>query len=436
MANESSRSTPSSPLFDDLMLTYADTLSADDGILPATTTKNEHDNRLDDERALQLAILWTMFVLIFVGNGLVLLALFSVRHKKSRLNFFVKHLAIADVLVGLVNVLPEIILRHKDGFNAGTLMCKIKSFVGAFVVYASVYQMVALSLDRFFAIVFPMDFMASRRRSTLMAAAAWILPGFMASTSLILFVSIDVHGTTQCVPPALMEPGSWKYKIYSVYVVSITFLIPLLILSVCYGTMISVIWRRGKTMAPPMKSDKNATSGGVKYTGLHKKAKQDDNNFKHRSSSRGLIPRAKIKTVKMTICIVIAYILCWIPSSVFYTCEAFGLLKPSRDPKHAIYWVALISQNLVYLNSATNPFIYGFFSSNICKELRRYYIIREMLKVMPCCRANQPGYGRSYTGTVMTEFNSHTTAGYDNNHRLNHAASSNEEKSVRETSHI
>lgn len=43
----------------------------------------------------------------------------------------------------------------------------------------------------------------------------------------------------------------------------------------------------------------------VKYTGLQKKAKQDENNFKHRSSSRGLIPRAKIKTVKMTICIVI-----------------------------------------------------------------------------------------------------------------------------------
>lgn len=102
-----------------------------------------------------------------------------------------------------------------------------------------------------------------------MAAAAWILPGFMASTSLILFVSMDVHGKIQCAPPAIMQ-STWKYKVYSVYVVSITFLIPLLILGVCYGTMISVIWRRGKTMAPPMKSDKNANSGGGEFRKVSK----------------------------------------------------------------------------------------------------------------------------------------------------------------------
>lgn len=66
----------------------------------------------------------------------------------------------------------------------------------------------------------------------------------------------------------------------------------------------------------------------------------------------------------------IAYILCWLPTSLYFTLEAFKVVKPSADPQHAIYWVSVIMQNLVYLNSATNPFIYGFFSSNICKELR------------------------------------------------------------------
>ncbi|XP_071822922.1 cardioacceleratory peptide receptor-like [Apostichopus japonicus] len=399
-----------------------------------TIGSHEHDNRLAVESELQLAILWTMYILIVVGNGLVLLALFSVRHKKSRLNFFVKHLAIADVCVGLLNVLPEIIHRYRGAFYAGMFLCKIKSYGQAFVIYASIYQMVALSLDRFFAIVFPMDFMASRKRSTFMAAGAWILPGMLATPSLAIFVTAELHGQPQCAPIALLE-DKLKYQLYSLYIVSITFLVPLMILCVCYGTMISVIWRRGKAMAPPVKSDKNANSGGVKYTGLQKKAKQDENNFKHRSSSRGLIPRAKIKTVKMTICIVIAYILCWLPTSLYFTLEAFKVVKPSADPQHAIYWVSVIMQNLVYLNSATNPFIYGFFSSNICKELRRYYIIRQLLKWMPCCKVTEPGYGRSTAGTVMTEFHSHTAAISDN-HRFNHNASSNDEKSVRETSHI
>ncbi len=44
------------------------------------------------------------------------------------------------------------------------------------------------------------------------------------------------------------------------------------------------------------------------------------NNSSHesrRASSRGLIPKAKVKTVKMTFVIIFVFILCWSPYIVF-----------------------------------------------------------------------------------------------------------------------
>ena len=57
--------------------------------------KTEHIPLLFFDQHIQLAILWVLFTLIVVGNSIVLIAIWLVRHKKSRLNFFVTNLAVA-----------------------------------------------------------------------------------------------------------------------------------------------------------------------------------------------------------------------------------------------------------------------------------------------------------------------------------------------------
>jgi neuropeptide S receptor 1 len=43
----------------------------------------------------QLTVLWILFASIVIGNIAVLLALLPSKSRKSRMNFFIKHLALA-----------------------------------------------------------------------------------------------------------------------------------------------------------------------------------------------------------------------------------------------------------------------------------------------------------------------------------------------------
>jgi neuropeptide S receptor 1 len=88
-----------------------------------------------------------------------------------------------------------------------------------------------------------------------------------------------------------------------------------------------------------------------------------------RASSRGLIPRAKVKTVKMTIVIVIVFILCWSPYIVFDLLQVFGKI-PRTQTTIAI---ASFIQSLAPLNSAANPLIYCLFSTQFGRTLKYVY---------------------------------------------------------------
>lgn len=74
----------------------------------------------------------------------------------------------------------------------------------------------------------------------------------------------------------------------------------------------------------------------------------------------GLIPKARIKTVKMTFVIVIAFILCWSPFCIINLFQVFGLLG---EDSHFTTALTTLSMSLVHLNSAVNPIIFWLFSS-------------------------------------------------------------------------
>ena len=96
----------------------------------------------------QLTFLWILFSLIVIGNSTVLIALIVSKGRKSRMNFFIKHLAAADLCVGLISVLTDIIWKITISWEAGLIACKLIRFLQAVVTYASTFVLVALSIDR------------------------------------------------------------------------------------------------------------------------------------------------------------------------------------------------------------------------------------------------------------------------------------------------
>ncbi|KAF4532242.1 hypothetical protein B566_EDAN004328 [Ephemera danica] len=297
----------------------------------------------------QFVMLWLLFTMIVVGNSAVLAALLLDRARaKSRMNFFIMHLAIADLSVGLINVLTDIVWRITVSWNAGNVM----------VTYASTYVLVALSIDRFDAIKHPMNFSGSWRRARALIATAWILSATFSAPIIFLYEERLVQDQLQCWIE-LHEP--WHWQLYMSLVAVVLFVIPAIIISCCYAVIVATIWAQGRILTARTPAAKAAR---VKLTNGHSGEEEADCR---RASSRGLIPRAKIKTVKMTLVIVFVFVLCWSPYIIFDLLQVFEQVPHTQTTTA----VATFIQSLAPLNSAANPIIYCLFSSSICRSLRR-----------------------------------------------------------------
>lgn len=159
-------------------------------------------------------------------------------------------------------------------------------------------------------------------------------------------------GRAQC----WIELGeSWRWQLYMTLVSIVLFIIPALIISLCYAIIVKTIWEKGTYMGPKDRR-KNGRNGNV----------DDDDRGSRRASSRGIIPRAKVKTVKMSFVIVIVFIACWSPYIIFDLLQVFDQI-PKTQTNIA---VATFIQSLAPLNSAANPLIYCLFSAQVWKTLR------------------------------------------------------------------
>ncbi|XP_074097024.1 crustacean cardioactive peptide receptor isoform X2 [Cotesia typhae] len=308
----------------------------------------------------QFTLLWFLFTVIVVGNVSVLMGLLLGKRRKSRMDFFIKQLAIA-----------------------GNIACKLIKFLQVVVTYSSTYVLVALSIDRYDAITRPMNFSGSWWRARALVATAWGLSVAFSIPIIFLYEEKLIQEKKQCWID-LGSPVNWQ--IYMSLVSFTLFIAPTIIICGCYLVIVTTIWTQSSALRQsPMRDDR-------------------------RASSRGLIPRAKIKSVKMTFVIVFVFVLCWSPYIVFDLLQVYGYV-PKTQTNIA---VATFIQSLAPLNSAANPIIYCLFSTPFCKNVRNMQAISWVSG--RCCTCSHNCFSASNirrratrTTTVTTSLTAHSS---------------------------
>merc|ERR1719318_2139452 len=156
------------------------------------------------------------------------------------------HLAVADLLVILLQVPLEIAWTATVSWKAGDLFCRIMVFFRILGFYASGFIMIVISLDRLSAIMFPLSHISSSSRTKLMLTIAWIVAPLCSLPQSFIF-SVKSHP---------MEPdylqcttiGSFEEEIselcYFIFVFSLTWLLPLLVMLMSYLAIFVIIYRR------------------------------------------------------------------------------------------------------------------------------------------------------------------------------------------------
>ena len=115
-------------------------------------------------------VLYTMYSIIFflalIGNAIVCSIVISSIRKWTVTNFFIVNMAVSDILIAFFCIpfsfVSTFVLLY---WPFGSIMCRIVSFSQVISVFVSAYTMVAISCDRYLAIIYPLRPRLTRKQT-------------------------------------------------------------------------------------------------------------------------------------------------------------------------------------------------------------------------------------------------------------------------------
>ncbi|CAF1431897.1 unnamed protein product [Adineta steineri] len=326
----------------------------------STNTTIIESSSLDDvcKNFHLIIFLCIIFVLIVSANISVILHLSCSKKRHSRMSFFLLNLAYADLFVGVISVTRDIIEKSCIPFGLGTIGCRLTSFIQGTISYNSSYVLVCVSIDRLYAIIRPMDIRtASSTFRYSLIIASWVIAMTFASAQLYLRDIELMRGMPVCGNRSDVVIN-WNAYVYFLFIS--LYLFPLIVMTVSYVIIIIIIRKKGSLK---IQTDRS------RFRRLISRKRSPYNNDRSIESSirnvrsLGVIPRAKIKTVKMTLVIVIAFTACWSPYFFLMMMNSFNLITS--------FFLIRVTSSLCYMNSLANPLIYWLFATDLFVQCRQ-----------------------------------------------------------------
>ncbi|KAL0269852.1 UNVERIFIED_CONTAM: hypothetical protein PYX00_007450 [Menopon gallinae] len=281
------------------------------------------------EAVATVLTLLCVIVVTIVGNVLVILSVFTYKPLRTVQNFFIVSLAVADLMVAVLvlpfNVAYSVLGRWVFGIG----VCKMWLTSDVLCCTASILNLCAIALDRYWAITDPINYALKRtlRRVLFMIFVVWVLSALISSPPLLGWNDWPevFHERTPC--KLTEEQG---YVIYSSLG---SFFIPLLIM--------------GTTKVQTFRVDQFIEE------------KQRISLSKERRAARTL-------GIIMGV-----FVVCWLPFFLMYVILPFCVLCcPTDKFKNFITWLG-------YINSAINPVIYTIFNMDFRKAFKKLLRIRK-----------------------------------------------------------
>ncbi|XP_030626779.1 arg8-vasotocin receptor-like [Chanos chanos] len=307
--------------------------------------------RNEEVAKIEITVLSITFVVAVIGNISVLVAMYNTKKKTSRMHLFIKHLSLADLVVAFFQVLPQLCWEITFRFYGPDFLCRIVKHLQVMGMFASTYMMVMMTLDRYIAICHPLKTLQQpSRRSYNMIVSTWVSSLILSTPQYFIFSLSEIKNGSDVYDcwAHFIEP--WGVRAYITWITVGIFLIPVIILMICYGFICHSIWKNIKYKT------KNSASGGTCKNGLI---------GKNSVSSVTTISRAKLRTVKMTFVIVLAYIVCWAP---FFTVQMWSVWDKNFLWHDSENTAVTVSALLASLNSCCNPWIYMIFSGHLLHD--------------------------------------------------------------------
>ncbi|NXP29423.1 CCR9 protein, partial [Scytalopus superciliaris] len=284
---------------------------------------------------------WLIFTVGTVGNALVVLVYCKYHFRRSMMDRYLLHLAIADLL--LLFTLPFWAKTASDSWIFKDFMCKVVNSMYKINFYGCSLLLTCISFDRYITIVQAMKVKTSKRRrllrSKLMCLAVWLTSISLCIPEIIYSQTMQVGDLTVC---KIMYPPnvSMIFRV-SVLILKVTigFFFPLLVMVICYALII-------KTLLQAKRSQKQ-------------------------------------KSLKIIIMIVTAFLLSQFPYNIVLLVKAINTYTGVVHSCQAADRLDIglqVTQSIAFLHSCLNPVLYVFAGERFRVALGR------LMQSSGCCQ--------------------------------------------------
>ena len=191
-------------------------------------------------------------------------------------------------------------------------------------MYSSTFVLIMTALDRYMSICHPLSAQTwTTRRVHFMVATAWGLSGIFALPQLFLFsYKPRYDGVYDCLDNFDLENKYWTLQLYVTWIFVSVYAVPFILLTLCYSKICHVVWVSVNA--------KESFRGGKRKHNVRNGATfmmPGDTVKKPRAHTKNM-SKSKIKTIKLTLTVVICFIVCWVPFFITQMWSALDLNAP------------------------------------------------------------------------------------------------------------
>ncbi|XP_023224282.1 RYamide receptor-like [Centruroides sculpturatus] len=295
------------------------------------------------------AIMCIMYVAISIaaigGNGIVCYIVMAYHRMRTVTNFFIVNLAVGDILMACLCIpfgfVSNLLLQY---WPFGSVMCVLVSYSQAVSVFISAYTLIAISIDRYIAILYPLRPRMTKLQAKIIIFVVWIVALLTPLPTAIMSRLgqppdwIEKNITELYVCTEAWETDEQRYY-YSMALMILQYFFPLIVLIYTYTKIAIVVWvKRTPGEAEDARDQRMAAS--------------------------------KRKMIKMMITCVTAYSLCWLPLNTFVL---VGDQHPEIYKLPEIIYVWFVCHWLAMSHTCYNPLIYCWMNTKMRAGFQHVY---------------------------------------------------------------
>lgn len=388
-------------------------------VLPTTNSSFcVHEYRSPNCKASLVMVLIqtiSMCIIMLVGtlaNGVILHCIIKQRSLRTVTNAFIFNLAATDFLLSVL-CMPFVLISCIAGrWVFGDIFCIVTGFILSVLCIVSILTLVLISIDRFMAIKRPLKYhdRITVQNSRRMIAFVWVQAALCSALPALGWGKGFAFEREESICRPQFS-GPTVDNGFTIFLFLTCFVVPFSIIAYTY---ISILWtahrqfRRVHNFHKPKESSGFAADVSVRakiqwfsprplvntsnvcatiadeITSTTNTA-QIQKSRRHKNGHRSR--KAKARGFKMLLIIVAVFLICWSPHFILIF---YASLHKQRFPPE----VKALTAWLTFLNSACNPFLYGFLNGKFRVGLRTF--IDEQLL---CCKQRN---SRDKTTRVFT----------------------------------